>query len=319
MAQLFSSLKNYFVDLFKRIYSRKKYLVKAEGNSPNEHNFRMCPKCSKHIASLYPHWSEQKCSKCGQILHKEGTYEDGKRIFTLQRPLYDKLCGILLIVFFLSILFCILFFSIMPVPDGYVKSGLDTMAWIGIVAVLLASSFVFFMDGNLINSIISRGIPLEFATFIIFIPYVILYGAILILGMYEIKGYSAVPFWTDIPTQQEVYDSQKQEVDQMKPTVDRYYAAKKYSANPQINLTEELLLVAENDFPGLMNKYVVDAKSFKRGSDDEARLYKAYLSYLNFLQAMDMHEFQNQCIADPWNMLTAGVANSYPEIGAVCR
>ena len=321
MAQLISSLKKYLIGLFKRIYKRKEYLVKAEGNSPIEHNFRECPNCHARVSSLDPIRREQKCS-CGQILHRKGKYEDEKRIFILQRPLYGKLFSITLTIFLLCIFFNILIFRILPVPNGYIKPDLDMVVGMGTGMVLFIAGFILFMAADSLEIIVGKPIlwipkPVVFIVALL-IPFS-LWFLLFSLQIDQIKGYSAVPFWTDIPTQQEVYDSQKQEVDQMKPTAERYYVAKKYSANPQIDLMEELLLVAENDFPGLMKKYDIDAKSLKRGSDEEARLYKSYLSYLNFLQAMDMHAFQNQCIADPWNMLTAGVANSYPEVAATCR
>ncbi|HBI17556.1 MAG: hypothetical protein UR60_C0047G0015 [Candidatus Moranbacteria bacterium GW2011_GWF2_34_56] len=323
MAQLISSLKTYLIDFFRRNYNWKEYLVKAERNSPVEHNFRECPnpECQNLIASLDPHCPEQKCSKCKQILHREGKYEDGKRTFILRRPLNEKLFGISFMVFIVSLFLGIIIFRIVPIPDGYIKikPAFITHLWCAVNIILFCSGFFCLMLGDLIGAIARKWKSLDFAAGITILPFATLVGAAFVLGIYEIKGYSAVPFWVDVPTQEEVYNLQKQEVDQMSPTPARYDKAKEYSSNPQISLAEEFLLIAENDFPGLMKKYAINIKAFKRGSDEEARLYKAYLSYLNFLKAMDLHAFQNQCIADPWNMITAGSASAYPEIATICK
>ena len=321
MAQLISSLIKYFIDFFKRTYNWKKYLVKAEGNSPIEQNFRECSNCHELVSSLDPIRREQKCSKCGQILLREGKYEDGKRIFILERPLYGKLFRISLTVFLVSLFLGITIFRIVPVPDGYtnIKPVFDINIWFAIVLILYSSGFFWFMSGDFIGVIGRKLKSLELSLFITIFPLIIMTCALLVLGKYGIKGYGAVPFWVDVPTQEEVYNLQKGEVNQMQPTPERYEKAKEYSRNLQINPMQEFLLVAENDFSGLMKKYVIDSKSFKPGSREEIRLYKAYLSYLNYLKAMDMHAFQNQCIADPWNMITAGAASAYPEIAAVCK
>lgn len=304
MARLFSSLKIYLVDLWKRCFV-KEYLVKAEGASTAMHDFRKCPECGKHVRSLNVDWGMLRC-KCKHVLLKGGKYIDKKeRSFKFERPLYSKPVAILKLLLIVDVIVVLCIARVRHVPSMY--SG-DTALYFSLIFGI-AACFSCVVVFNWIEKQFKNEFFELITSFCIVFPVAYL----ILLAIFPIGGFYIAPFWTKIPTQQEVYEKQISNLEKMPWAMERYEYAVKIVANPRVDVSREFMNAAAGNFARLMHKH---HDAILPNSVLEQEFYELYHKYLESLHPDDQ---KSQCRFDSWNLATARTMKLYPEVWAVCK
>lgn len=317
MAQWLSSFYFYVVDLLRRCFAES-YLVKAEGNSPIEHDFRRCWKCGNFITSLSVQCEEQRCRKCKTILHKNGKYLFVKKVFILRRSLHSKLFALTQLFFLLYVVAGLSVFRIKSIPEGYDYPDLHTLLWLVFILGLWMLAWPLFAKIKIFSDLFKRdNFVAEILKTIIIFSIIIVMLFLLELGIDTPFKKAAIPFWTRIPSQEQIYQQQYEELKNMPLDVKRFSFALTIAKNPLVNLQKEYSQIAENDFAGMMKDQRNNLNRFApKGSQKLQEFYGYYRSHLATLNEDALKE---QCEHDPWNLATNESLRLYSETWDRCQ
>lgn len=322
-----SSFYFYLVDLWRRCFGME-YWLEAEktkdmkaGDEVATHNFRACSKCGKYINSLDVTKEEERCEhkhngkKCGAILHRKGIYIDAQgRKFVLQKSLHLKLFAVLQCLSVAGIVINISVFRVKIAPAEYEASDPIVLLWIlwatwsiwvpYFLYVLFAS--ISSNSGNKNAKLVGLGIFLVFGM----LPFFLV-----ILSTTSLSGYIVVPFWEDIPIQEQIYDQQYDILKAMPLDYKRFSFAQEIAQNPRVNLSKEFVQIAKEDFVELVKVYSSRVFYLGYGSPEMQEFYGLYQNYLESLETEDLIY---QCQFDPWNLASGLAVQTYPETWEVC-
>jgi hypothetical protein len=323
-----SSFYLYLVDLWRRCFA-KEYWVEAEktekmsdGDKVAKHNFRECPLCSHRVFSLDMKEEEERCGKrfsnggiCNKILHRKGEYVDGRgRKFILRKSLYSKRFAVIQCLWIVGIITGITVFRVKAVPAEYGASNLTALLWIAwIMLYVWLPSFLYVLSKSISSRFVKKSAT-PFGLLLLFV-FGLMPTPLLILGTTSLSGYIVVPFWENIPTQEQIYDQQYAVLKAMPLDYKRFGFAQEIAQNPRVNLSKEFVQIAKEDFVGLMKVYNSQAFYLGYGSPEMQEFYLLYQVYLESLETEDLFY---QCQFDPWNLSSGLAIQAYPQTWEVC-
>ncbi len=301
MTQKRSSFKDYwFVDFLARLFGFW-YYVKADGDSPEKHNFRRCSneKCKAFIFKLNVDEQEIRCpnSKCDKVVLMNkgfGTrYRDKKkRYFYLDKSLYNPLMSWWILITVLSLIFLVLTYRLTDIPMGYSLSGIDCSIWVLLLVNLFLLIFYYAADVNpqtpiLIFFLKCFSMPFSFVVVLFTLP-------IFLPGV----GSMFIPIWVEVPMEIEWQMQKKKEVqeilDGMEPGVVRFEVALKGDVDPEFYFIEAVKV----DFDGVMFEHSSFVKQLSPSSEEV--FYNIMYAYL---VSMDSDKLIDLCIHDEWDII----------------
>jgi len=329
MTHIESSFKerNWLMDFLLRFFGWS-YNTKASGKSPKMHNWRRCPnsECNKFIWKLSIN-KQMKCRSCGCILIDKGyssicilgelpiahdneyckkcdnakkcvvgKYFDNlnkKRIFCLNKPLYNPLISIWFVVTAISIIFVFIAYQLIHIFNGFENTGFDISIW-----SIIWCNFWYVIMCQLIN--LQRYLKRLSKTFLNItiqcLHLVVIFFLTISVGFVVHDGVTVIPRWREIPTQAQWRVEQQRQLGTMQSGVAQFEVS---LTKGGIDATPYFIDAAVVDFAGLMNvhgDYVTAGFNPRYGK-------VFYGMVQEYLRSLSDEELGYQCKNDPWNVL----------------
>ena len=315
-----SSLLNWLGDFLRRCFA-KSYIVKAEGDSPNTHDFRRCPNCETFVDALYRSAVRQDCSKCGTFLMSYGVYKDNKkREFILKKNLYSRY-SIFSIIFWtiFTVLWVFVFFEHHDFVPQELKWFNEDLIFIFVPILLSFLSWMIF-------DIISNVKPLRKKISTISLCFCGIYLAMI---MFSILGFPEMGLnwafrWENPPTKVEWETQQNKiavaEFEKLKGVERLEFALQQLSVSSGSHEWSERAYISFDDaFREDFHKTMELRSQYPDITIPKDVVYTAYERYLSNLAENSRDELARQCEDDPFGLQSYTTLAKYSAVFAPCK